>query len=87
MYNKECDLSRIKTGVPNRRMDRAARLRVNQGEAEGSVFAKATPGQGVHSPRSSRPSEDGATTKVAPSHPRGAAAVQIFTKNETTPNF
>ena len=33
--------------VSNRRMDRAARLLVNQGEAEGSVFAKATPGQGV----------------------------------------
>ena len=35
IYNKECDLSRIKTVVPNRRMDRAARLLVNQGEAEG----------------------------------------------------
>ena len=29
-----------------RRMDRAARLVVNQGNSEGSVFAKAAPGQG-----------------------------------------
>ena len=30
-----CDLSRIKTVVCNRRMDRAARLQAYQGEAEG----------------------------------------------------
>ena len=35
IYNRECDLSRIKTVVCNRRMDRAARLRVNQGDNEG----------------------------------------------------
>ncbi len=33
--------------VFNRRMDRAARLLVNQGEAEGPVSAEAPPWQGV----------------------------------------
>ena len=42
-----CDLSRIKTAVCNRRMDRAARLQVYQGEAEGPVSAEAPPWQGV----------------------------------------
>ena len=41
IYNRECDLSR------NRRMDRAARLLVYQGEAEGPVSAEAPPWQGV----------------------------------------
>ena len=37
----------IKTVVGNRRMDRAARLLVYQGEAEGPVSAEAPPWQGV----------------------------------------
>ena len=41
IYNRECELSR------NRRMDRAARLLVYQGEAEGPVSAEAPPWQGV----------------------------------------